>query len=192
MKQALRQKWQNAGYRTDMGSSAVVPPPPENFVRVYHLTTAEFAIINIENGRIKVARFLDLNDPFELMALNLRERHVRRVARDFKKEQNNHTGLLCFSADWTNPVLWSHYAEKHHGICLGFDLKREFAQRVKYEDKRILADLGNDEDPSTLSENLQELLRRTKYRHWQYEEELRVFLPLKDTIKIGDLHFYLK
>ena len=132
---ALRREWQKAGYRTTMGSSAVVPPPPEHLVRVYHLTPAEFAISDIESRRIKVARFSDLNDPFELMALNLRERHVRKVMRNFKREQNDHTGLLCFSADWTNPVLWSHYAAKHRGICLGFDLKRECTQHVQYEDE---------------------------------------------------------
>ena len=189
MNNALRLEWQKAGYRTDMGSSAVVPPPPKDFIRVYHLTSAKFAMSDIENCRMKVAKFSDLNDPFELMALNLRERHVRKVVRNFKNEQNNHTGVLCFSADWTNPVLWSHYAAKHHGVCLGFDLMRDCAQQVKYRDKRILTSFGEEEDPLTLDKNLQSLLLRTKYRHWQYEKELRVIVPLEETDKDGELHF---
>ena len=123
MNEALRQEWVTAGYHRNMGSAAVVPPPPEAFLRVYHITSAEFAISNIGLGRMKVARFLDLNDPLELMALNFREPQMRHIIRDFKDAYDSYTGLLCFNADWTNPVLWSHYCAKHRGICLGVDFK---------------------------------------------------------------------
>ncbi len=83
MNDALRAEWKKAGYHTKMGSAAVVPPPPKNFIRVYHLSPAKYAISDIEHGRIKVARFSDLNDPFELMALNLRERRLRRSRERF-------------------------------------------------------------------------------------------------------------
>ncbi len=189
MKNALRAEWKRAGYRPDMGSAAVVPPPPAGFIRVYHLTSAEFAISNIALGRLKVARFSDLNDPFELMALNLRERRIRKIARDFKDAYDSQTGLLCFSADWTNPVLWSHYGAKHRGVCLGFDLKRTRAGKVQYEDKRILDKLGDKEDPLGIDEELQKRLVSTKFRHWEYEEEYRVFVPLKNCVKEGMLHF---
>ena len=162
-----------------MGSAEVVPPPPTDYIRLYHLTSAEFGISNIAFGRLKVARFSDLNDPFELMAVNLREKRARQVIRDFKEEYNTRTGLLCFSADWTNPVLWSHYGAKHRGICLGFDLKRSLAEKIEYQDERIFDELGTSEDPSKISSNLQNLLVKTKFRHWEYEEEYRVFVMLK-------------
>jgi hypothetical protein len=104
-------------------------------------------------------------------------------------EYDSHTGLLCFSADWTNPVLWSHYAAKHRGICLGFDLKRNRAELVRYEDERILAQLGDPPNPVNLDPALQRLLLCTKFRHWQYESEHRVFVPLKNTLADGPLHF---
>ncbi|MCH9051058.1 MAG: DUF2971 domain-containing protein, partial [Proteobacteria bacterium] len=189
MNDALRAEWENAGYEKYMGSAAVVPPPPKNFIRVYHLSPEEFAISNVKLGRMKVARFLDLNAPFELMALNFRERRMRKVVRDFKSVYDSHTGLFCFSADWTDPVLWSHYGDKHRGICLGFNLMRDCAQEVQYEDERILANLGEEGDPLILNKELQDLLLRTKYRHWQYEKELRVFVPLEGAITEGSMHF---
>ncbi|MCH7777567.1 MAG: DUF2971 domain-containing protein [Gemmatimonadetes bacterium] len=189
MNNALRAEWKKAGYHTKMGSAAVVLPPHKKFIRVYHLSSAEFAISNIKLGRLKVARFSDLNDPFELMALNLRERRMRKVVRDFKNTYDSHTGLLCFSADWRNPVLWAHYADKNRGICLGFNLMRDRAQQVQYKDERILANLGEEGDPLTLSTELQELLLRTKYRHWEYEDERRVFVPLEGAITEGSMHF---
>lgn len=195
MNNALRAEWESAGYRRNMGSAAVVNPPPKEFIRVYYLTSAEFAISNIALGRLKVARFADLNDPFELMALNLREKRNRKIVRDFRNAYDSETGLLCFSADWTNPVLWSHYGAKHCGVCLGFDLKRSSTrkrsrvQKVQYKDKRIRDELGDRKTPLKIADKFQKQLVRTKFSHWEYEEEYRVFVPLKNTLKEGMMRF---
>jgi hypothetical protein len=186
----LRQVWKEAGYASSMGSAAVVRPPPAEYKRVYYLTSAEYAVSSIALRRMKLARFSDVNDPFELMALNFREQRVRKVARDFKSEYDSHTGLLCFSADWTDPVLWSHYGAKHHGVCLGFNLLKKDAQQVKYKDERILSSLDDsDEKPERISKELQKLLLCTKFRHWEYEKETRIFVRLEDSQKEGNLYF---
>ena len=104
---------------------------------------------------MKVARFSDRNDPFELLAVSFRERQTRQATKDFKTDLNTRTGLLCFSANWTDPVLWSHYGDRHRGVCLGFDLRRKLLQRVLYEDKRLLKELGSDGDPTKISKEMQ-------------------------------------
>jgi Protein of unknown function (DUF2971) len=189
MDKALRSEWVNAGYKSGMGSVQVVPPPPKDFIRVYHLTSAEFAISDIGLSRMKVARFSDVNDPFELMALTFMERRMRNIARKFKHTYDSHTGLLCFSADWTNPVLWSHYGAKHRGICLGFNLARSRAEKVQYEDNIILPKLGRGGTTESLDEKQQRLLLHTKFRHWEYEEEIRSFLELETMVREGELYF---
>ena len=173
-----------------MGSAEVVPPPPKEFIRVYHITSPEFAISNIGLRRIKVARYSDLNDPFELMALNFREKRIRNIVRAFKNDYDSHTGLLCFSANWTNPVLWSHYGAKHRGVCLGFNLKRAHTHKVKYEAERIPAELGTQGNLPKLDDNLRNLLLCTKFSHWEYEEEYKVFVPLDKADQEGTLHFW--
>ena len=30
--------------------------------------------------------------------------------------------ILCFSRNWDNLLLWSHYGDRHMGVCLGFDI----------------------------------------------------------------------
>src|SRR2546427_12585692 len=108
-----RAEWVPAGYKHNMASAiACRPPANRDYVRVYHLTCAEHAVSDVALSRLKVARFSDLNDPFELLAVNFREREVRKVARDFKSAYDAHTALLSFSADWSEPVLWSHYGIK--------------------------------------------------------------------------------
>jgi Protein of unknown function (DUF2971) len=177
--------------RSRRSTQVATPSPPEGFLRAYHIAPAEFAISNIRAGRIKVARFMDLNDPFELMAMNFMERRTRKIVGDFKVEYESRNGLLCFSEQWKNPVLWSHYGAKHRGICLGFNLKKDLAQRVRYEDRRIRAELEERGSPFKIDRELQDLLICTKFRHWQYEKELRVIVPLEEVVKEGPLHFYL-
>ena len=101
-----RELWEKAGCPRHMGSAAVVRPPPPEYLRVYYLTSSEHAISDIAFGRLKVARFSDLNDPFELLSLSFRDSPVRQRVRDFKEVYNEKIGLLCFSQNWTNPVLW--------------------------------------------------------------------------------------
>src|SRR5438309_1929459 len=120
-----RKQWVDAGYDERMGSAWVRPPPPQRLIALYHFTTAEHAISNIALSRLKVARFSEANDPLELLALNFRVRGVRWPIRNLKKEQNELKGMLCFSANWTKVTLWSHYAAKHRGVCLGFDVLRK-------------------------------------------------------------------
>ena len=45
-------------------------------------------------------------------------------------------GLLCFTKHWRNPVLWSHYADTHRGLCLGFEVDDTVSVRVRYTAKR--------------------------------------------------------
>ncbi len=185
-----RAKWVEAGYKAEMGSAvASLPPSDPNHIRVYHLTTAEYAVNDLALGRLKVARFSDLNDPFELIGLNFRERNTRKVLRDFKSAYDAHTGLLSFSGDWVEPVMWSHYAMKHRGVCLGFNIPRSLLQQVQYEDQRLRDELEKNPDPTTIPEDLQALLLRTKYSGWKYEDEYRRFITLADAIPEGRLHF---
>lgn len=190
MNPKLRSEWVDAGYDSRMGSAEVVPPPPPEIVRGYHLTSAEFGINNIALGRLKVARFSDLNDPFELLAVNFRENRTRNVVRNFKNAYDSQTGLLCFSANWTDPVLWSHYGGRHSGVCLGFDLPRASVQRVNYKDDRILAVLSNNTNPLALDEELQNILLCTKYEHWSYEQEIRRFVSLEKANREGRHYFW--
>ncbi len=179
-------EWRRLGYPDGMGSASIVPPPSSEFVRAYHLTSSEYAVSDIERRRLKVARFSEVNDPFELLALNCHNPKTRKLTRRFRDSLNNRTGLLSFSADWTNPVLWSHYANRHKGICLGFDLNRSTVQTVMYEDQRLRAALPDDKDPDTIPIDTQDRLGRTKARDWQYERELRVFVDLaRATIEQG-------
>jgi Protein of unknown function (DUF2971) len=184
----FRQLWIDAGYDSNMGSAEVVPPPSGHRRRVYYMTSAEFGISNIGLGRIKVARIADLNDPFEFMAVNFREREKRVLISDFKDRQDSVFGLLCFSGNWIDPVLWSHYGDKHRGICLGFDVATTLVKAVDYAPDRRLQKFDLPE--GELDNNLQSKLRFTKSEHWSYEKEWRVFVRLENMLCEKRVYFY--
>ena len=165
------------------------PLDPAVPVRGYHLMAAEHAISSIAMRRLKVARFSEVNDPFELLGLNIMKKELRPELALFRALQDKATGLLCFSEDWKNSVLWSHYGAGGRGICLGFDicpdLGRRGVKRVQYSDRKLQA-----VDPGVISEELKELLLVTKFEHWRYEKELRVFVDLAKANREGPFHFW--
>ena len=171
-----------------MGSAAAAPPPPKGFRRVYHLSSADHAISNIVFNRLKVARFSELNDPFELLALSFKGNALGKPARAYKDKLDQEQGLLCFSADWKDPVLWSHYAAMHTGICLGFNLKETLAIDVSYEQKRISGNAGRG--VTVIDDGLAHQLLSTKFKSWKYEQEIRVSVMLADMAEQGSLFFY--
>lgn len=192
MRREFRRLWIEAGYPAkpnEMGSAEVCRPPSQPLLRVYHFLHAEHAISSIALGRLKLARVADVNDPFELMALRLRGKVAKLAVSDFKSSFDTQMGMLCFSANWTSPVLWSHYATRHRGICLGFDLNRSMGERVKYEKERIPGTVTDVAQLPSLSSEMKKQLMCTKFAHWQYENEVRVFIELSKAIAEGGLHF---
>ena len=157
-------EWLRRGYKKGMGSCAFLLPPAPDFVRAYHMTSLEHALDDIERARLKVSRFSEANDPFELLGLNCHTLKMRKLTKQFSDAQNTRKGLLSFSANWTNPVLWSHYASKHKGVCLGFDLRRSTVETVEYADERLREALPDDRDPETIPQAIQDRLSRTKSR----------------------------
>lgn len=101
-------------------------------MRVHYLTSSQYTLSKIALRRIKVSRFSDLNEPFELLAMDLSDRQHRAAIRATKEELNKNRSLICFSKSWTNPLLWGHYAERHTGFCLSFDVPDKLLAEVIY------------------------------------------------------------
>lgn len=159
-------------------------------MRVYHLLSAENGLSDISLRRIRVSRIRDLNDPFELLAVRADGKELRKVLRSWAEEFNKDNGLLCFSKKWHNPVLWSHYASKHRGVCLGFDVADELLQGVHYTKDRLSVPYIENRPELRLDEAFVRELLRTKFEHWAYEEEVRAFVRLDHSTVESGSYFY--
>jgi hypothetical protein len=154
-------------------------------MRLYHFTTQKFGLLAMKDRRLKIARINELNDPFELIGWNLRDKATRSKLQEWKTERNEQLGILCLSRKWSNPLLWGHYADKHRGIVLGFDVpENDTYIPVKYRRSRLPVPTGRN----LVGTDVDGLLL-TKFSAWRYETEFRCFCPLNQNIHEDGLYF---
>jgi hypothetical protein len=147
--------------------------------RLYHFSSAKYALDDLRSRRLKIAQFDDVNDPFELKCVNLSEDWQEVGFDQFKAGMASRAGFLCFSEQWDSVLQWSHYADRHKGICLGFDVSNIDTKfgRVEYR-----ADKLPFPGTSQLDEQFMWKILRTKFDGWQYEKEWRVFTQLQEGV----------
>ncbi len=150
--------------------------------RLYHFASAKNALYDIQNRKLKIAQLDDLNDPFELRSVNLcNRRHALAFDGNdaveftgYLADMARRFGVLCFSEKKDDLLQWAHYADRHKGICLGFDIGSDgkFGP-VQYRDKRFPFPKKKERDV-----DFSWRLLSTKSVHWKYENEWRVFLSI--------------
>ena len=151
---------------------------------VYKFTSAKWAKVAVHDMRLKLSIFSKLNDPFELSGFNLRDPAMRAFhARQHKKITDEY-GMISFSEDYRSPLMWSHYAEQHTGVCLGFEVPDNDLYKVRYRKDRFKLD-----GKAVLAKRDLENLITVKYSEWKYERERRILSTLRNAIKIGDKYY---
>ncbi len=157
--------------------------------RVYKLLCCKHASDDLKKCRLKVSTFADVNDPFELDAFGVAWKGgLRREYDAWRESLQAEFGLLCFSENWHEPVLWSHYGDKHAGVCLGFDVPSKLLQKANYVEGRLRIEEAEMRGCRS-SQRLKNLLFSTKSDHWKYEQEYRMIVKLRD-MKAEDSMFF--
>lgn len=171
-------------------------------MRLYKYLDAQYGLWDINERKIKISLFHEMNDPFELRGIHLSSSHVHDILISDARKR----GVLCLSSDWRHPVLWSHYSDKHQGICLGFDIgpkvqtylpnyvesRQSFEADILLSAASDIAENGDysDTDPAFCKANkIIERLLLTKFKAWEYESEARIFMPLQESQKLNGNYF---
>jgi hypothetical protein len=160
-------------------------------MRLYHFLSQKHALEALRNKRIKVSIINKLNDPFEFLPrfLNSNRETLEGLFREWKDKTAKTQGIICFSKRWINPLLWSHYADKHNGIALGFDISENLLYKVKYRKERLLCRWDGIPQDKKLGESFMKKLIKTKFSSWEYEEEFRFGCTLSNCIREGEIYF---
>jgi hypothetical protein len=157
-------------------------------MRVYHYLDARWGLDDIKRRRLKISRIDDTNDPFEFACVRSDDEESQRALDQFAKGWVSDYRLHCFSRSWTNVIMWSHYADKHRGLCLGFDVISDCARDVKYVKQVMIVGKLHQSMKSENDEVLEHLLG-AKYDGWSYEEEVRLTGRAVNMIDDEGLHF---
>lgn len=167
-------------------------------LRLYRYMHARWALQTLEAGELRVSRLSELNDPFEFRPAlpYINPAYSHQVVDDFLgfilRDFDLTTGIICFSETIEDPVLWSHYADSHRGIALGFDvLRNDHLWPMIYPAERPTFDVKNF--PDMTQEEAMGMVRRilaAKAPSWGYEKEHRVFVDLATSRTDGTNHFH--
>ncbi len=163
-------------------------PTPQT-LRLYYYTGKQWGLKALWEKRLKVARYPDVNDPFQLLPFDRRDKRLRAQlqARVDQLLSGPH-GILCFSEDWRSILMWAQYGEKHTGLCLGFDVVRELAEPVVYIDTPLREPaLDRTQVLRGMSDAVFEAALRCKYSGWRHEREWRLRVRLTEAT--DDLHY---
>jgi len=109
-----------------------------------------------------------------------KETQIEQLKRwkNILEEESHKIGVVCFSQKPNDILMWSHYSNKHSGICLEFDKEilesRFFCGRVQYSQqyptfKKFVSELIH-----IGQESVYKMFLLTKSKHWKYEKEFRL------------------
>ncbi len=97
---------------------------------LYHYLGAKWALDDIRRRRLKTSQIDDMNDPYEFKTVYSDHGASQSALETTEKVAIGKYGVLCFSRCWNNILMWSHYGDRHKGICRGFDVPDELKRDV--------------------------------------------------------------
>lgn len=146
----------------------------ENYINNYLLST---------DAPIKAGK------PVKLMTI-VRNIFVKQMTDYYKTPLGNKSGVLCLtdnSCEKSSRLMWSHYAENHHGVCVKLNTDRLInvsnniktkIRKVKYQEE--MPKITYEDFLGYASqlfpehwENLCQKMTFTKSNEWEYENEYR-------------------
>lgn len=113
---------------------------------------------------------------------------VKLLPSMLQKTANSFIGALSLSEICDHELMWSHYAEEHKGVVVGFDSSHPFFNRQKSVDDELRHPRKieyRDRPPViNLMKTTGAELFFVKSSRWEYEAEWRMLLPLSEATKI--------
>ena len=102
------------------------------------------------------------------------EKHIEKQNKETREEVEKLFGIFSLTTKRNNFLMWSHYADSHTGICIGFDINKVF-DTVKGTFRNVLYQTNlpikrfNDKVEQFVTN-----LLFTKSKDWEYEDEYRI------------------
>jgi hypothetical protein len=113
---------------------------------------------------------------------NYEEKFIEKLNQGMKENIEKDFGIYSLTTQRNNFLMWSHYADAHKGICMGFNTQILFNQinpifaEVIYQEDLPKHSIFDDEVESVAK------LLTIKSKVWEYEDEYR-FIKLNYTRK---------
>ena len=133
-----------------------------------------------------------LNEIVSLIDGNLFNSTMKKT---FDESLNKSLGILSLTTKHDNLLMWSHYANEHKGLVLEFDTNHDFFKNTidtkNFLNRLYKVSYSEERPHEFLSNYNEELMFLTKSKEWTYEDEYRMFMPLKNANEIKNNDIFL-
>ncbi|HEX9825480.1 MAG TPA: DUF2971 domain-containing protein, partial [Flavobacteriaceae bacterium] len=129
------------------------------------------------NQRLYVASFRKLNDNFEGQFFSNVFSDIKRYRLNPRKE--SHISICSFSSNYKSHLMWSHYANGHRGIAIGFEIDKS---KYNIEEVAYNGLTSFNIFPQKFDDLKSVFLNKLK--EWSYEEEYRIIAEKQDYVDI--------
>ncbi|MFQ5965950.1 MAG: DUF2971 domain-containing protein [Candidatus Scalinduaceae bacterium] len=106
--------------------------------------------------------------------LNLDPEERQRNLQQGIRNETVKCGIFCLSSVPDNLLMWSHYADSHKGVCVGFKVNDDYLfgcelTKIQYQDRYPELSIANDITIDWVNNYLS-----TKSNDWCHEQEYRI------------------
>jgi len=140
-----------------------------------------FKVVPLNFRKYLIEKYKPLLDQEILTRIkNSTDNEIIKYFRDVAfPAEHSRLAITCFSEIPDNLLMWSHYADSHMGVCIGFDIKKLYFDiimhqpaiiKVKYRDNLLKTEYFKS--PMEAISNC----FRIKAKCWNYEKEIRILL----------------
>ncbi len=145
--------------------------------------------VNLVDKRLSPRHILEIYKKFDP---NITREKINRFKKDIKNESKQPdndlfnlferkkkiTKVSCFSETSDSILMWSHYADKHHGVCIKFDrklLENSFKKDSMFCKTNYIKKIKTKKLSRQREKAIQYWIS-SKGKDWQYEKEVRIIL----------------
>lgn len=183
-------------------------------MHIYYKYSDLFPLSYFDEPTIKISQIEHLNDPFEFNTSENILLSIKKYIKDMDGDDNlvskaldvckaeinamiAYNGVVSFSETPRNSLMWAHYANQHHGICIGYNenvIEHITIDNTKKEDRKFLLVINKPKkvnydnlrfDPEYIfKSDIREISREATTNHllkksdeWIYEKEHRCIVP---------------
>jgi hypothetical protein len=203
---------------------------------IYKYTSFDSGKLILEHSSLRFSQVEALNDPFELSPLmDKYKRTLKAKARNEPKLRDGfikmsliekealiqyiikpsietvvdsikNNLILSLTKKENNLLMWSHYADSHKGILIGFDSGNDFFQGKEHREMTCTYNVHYSEErpeffdchtvlskykPIESSVGAYRRMLLTKSPEWEYEQEVRMFALSKGASEVSNDNIYL-
>lgn len=133
--------------------------------------------------KIQHLRYMSTEYGDNKVDIDVQNYYIRMLIQEIKCQLDStmkSRGVLSMTSHWNSPLMWSHYANEHKGICIEYDISQAVCKRPKAVDylgergihlSKVSDYVFNNSINAT--EEIEHKYFYTKANQWSYEKEWR-------------------